>query len=159
MNYNSRIARHGRNIMKYHEISAWCILTVPIQSIHGNSAYSHGNSVKNPATYHLIFVQRKKTFFQIPNSSNKISKSLAIFDLFPQTAATKFSTCDRLTSLSCHRPPFSSPCWTFPRVPSAARSGSRQPVLLPSVKKRSPPQSRCPKRCSKKVPSSKLTWQ
>ena len=82
VNYNSRIARHGRNIMKYHEISAWCILTVPIQSIHGNSAYSHGNSVKNPATYHLIFVQRKKTFskFQIHQTkSANLWQSLTFF--------------------------------------------------------------------------------
>ena len=46
----------------------------------------------------------------------KISKSLAIFDLFPQPLL-EFSTCDRLISLSCLRPPFSSPCWTFPMVP------------------------------------------
>ena len=72
-----------------------------------------------------------------PNSKQihlKISISLAIFDLFPQTAE-KFSKCDRLISRSCHCPPFSSPSWTFPKVPVLPEVVSASLFYHPQSKK------------------------
>ena len=158
-------SRIARNIMKYHEIS-WniCLMhptTVPIQSIYGNSAYSHGNSVKNPATYHLILF-KEYTSFQIPNSSKNQQINLAIFDpfhLFPISYAANVDSASAIdwypvlvfALLSRHLLGLFPRCQCCPKwfPPSLFTTFSQ---------KRSPPQSRCPKRFSKKVILSWCFW-
>ena len=66
----------------------------------------------------------KNIRFQTPNQ--QIFGRKRPFSSFFLSAEEEFSKCDRLISLFCSS--FSSPSWTFPKVPALPRSGFCQPL-------------------------------